>query len=1028
VNRNGQAAVPVSRPGLRMRGSPGRRRGGAAAVLRVLALSAAAVLTLAPAPATAQQDTTRVAADTVPADTTLTPRQRAIERLRALRIDPVQPDTTAADSAAADTLSADTTGVIRVPGPAGDTLDVGEGVPPSGGVVGVGDTVVAFADDTLGDPGVVPEDSVLRLLRGLAGYASTRYEGEAAVFRADSNQLELTGASRVEQAGSTLETDSVLVYDGQSGIVCGYGAPVLSGEADPIESDEICFNIDRNVGVAVRARTTFNQGATWYVRGGQNRVYLLTGGDKNALYGEYTEFTSCSLDHPHYTFRAQSVKMVEDETMVARNITLRFEDVPVFWLPWMVQSMKRGRRSGLLMPEFGVNDIVRNGTGYNRHLSNLGFYWAMNDYMSAKGTFEWYSSNWTAVEGALTYKWLRQFLNGNLTAKHFWRQQEGGPSSREFTLNTSNSWQPDERTRVQLNARYASDNRFVQNNSFDPRELNREITSNASISRSFRWGSVALGADRQESLGTGRVNWKLPGVNLNISPVTLFEVGDGLELTWNGSGNYTRRTRDFPSPVDGRDQETVDAGYNHRLSFGRLGLSQDVSWSDELLGARPAVDSLETAAEPEELTQRLTWSSSMSYQQTLWPGTTLSPTVSINGSQLKSPATSSAFVQEPNRVAAGASLNTSIYGFWPGFGRFSRIRHKIAPTLRWSYSPAPSFSPLQDSIFGSRNLRERNELSLSFSQTFEAKVKEEAVPDSVQTDSAEAAVSGAGAVPGMRGEPRRLPQAEKVLLLALDTRTSFQYDFVAAREDGRGFQTRSVSNSIRSDLLRGLQITMTHDLFRGDEGSVGDDEPLPDRTFDPFLTNLQASFSIDSNFWLFDLLGLTSPGLGPGHSPPPDEPEAEGVAGSLDPQVGAEADPSGGLGVGAIVAGDEDETRGGGGGGGWRASLNFAMTRARPGAGGADNDSQLLSCNFSFDPTELWSVRWSTAYSFSEGEFANHRLTLSRDLHRWQANFDFIKAQNGNFAMQFRVELRDNPDLKLDYDQRTDPSERALQP
>jgi hypothetical protein len=45
-------------------------------------------------------------------------------------------------------------------------------------------------------------------------------------------------------------------------------------------------------------------------------------------------------------------------------------------------------------------------------------------------------------------------------------------------------------------------------------------------------------------------------------------------------------------------------------------------------------------------------------------------------------------------------------------------------------------------------------------------------------------------------------------------------------------------------------------------------------------------------------------------------------------------------------------------------------------------------------------------------------LTLTRSLHDWDANFDFVKAQNGNFSFQFRVALRANQDIKLDYEQR----------
>ena len=48
-------------------------------------------------------------------------------------------------------------------------------------------------------------------------------------------------------------------------------------------------------------------------------------------------------------------------------------------------------------------------------------------------------------------------------------------------------------------------------------------------------------------------------------------------------------------------------------------------------------------------------------------------------------------------------------------------------------------------------------------------------------------------------------------------------------------------------------------------------------------------------------------------------------------------------------------------------------------------------------------------------------LSLTRDLHEWQASFDFVKAQNGNFQFRFRVQLMDLPDLHLDYDQRSRP-------
>jgi hypothetical protein len=90
----------------------------------------------------------------------------------------------------------------------------------------------------------------------------------------------------------------------------------------------------------------------------------------------------------------------------------------------------------------------------------------------------------------------------------------------------------------------------------------------------------------------------------------------------------------------------------------------------------------------------------------------------------------------------------------------------------------------------------------------------------------------------------------------------------------------------------------------------------------------------------------------------------------------------------------------------------------RPRADGPGLEDQMLTAQVSLQPTPQWSLNWNTGYSFTRGDFTDHILTLTRSLHDWDANFDFVKAQNGNFSFQFRVQLRANPEFKIDYDQR----------
>jgi hypothetical protein len=107
--------------------------------------------------------------------------------------------------------------------------------------------------------------------------------------------------------------------------------------------------------------------------------------------------------------------------------------------------------------------------------------------------------------------------------------------------------------------------------------------------------------------------------------------------------------------------------------------------------------------------------------------------------------------------------------------------------------------------------------------------------------------------------------------------------------------------------------------------------------------------------------------------------------------------------------------------GSWNASFNLAIERPREISGSEieRDGNQMLTTTFSFQPTQMWRVNWSTGYSFTLKEFTDHILIFTRQMHDWDANFDFVKAQNGNFSFQFRVSLRANPDIKFDYNQRS---------
>lgn len=943
---------------------------------------------LGPTGVRAQRPDTLPVADTAAADTSRprTPEQRALERLRALR-------------------------------------------PPTGGVRPPGDTLGPDTAVTPGRPAqpssIVP-DSVMRALLSLPGYEALAYAADSIRFDADTGRVHLLGPAELERMGQGMKADSLLVYDLEREVVCGYGQPTFTGrEVEPVTSRQVCYDVRRRLGVALEGETTFTQGADWRVRGDE----LFQVGPSRTFVHD-ARFTSCDLEVPHYHFAAREVKLVRDSVMVARDITLNFADVPVFWLPFMVQSLKRGRRSGLLTPVFSANHVVRTSSGLRRRIDNVGLYWAINDYLGSELAFGWFADNYTSLRGVLEYRVLRQFLQGAVQYRQFWRD-EGG---RDLTLASRNSWRPDERTSVQVTANYASSADFVRRQTFDPRELTRALESTASIGRRFDWGSLDLSGTRQQHLNDGRVLTSAPTVGINLSPITLFgapatQASWYNNASWNGSGRYSRVTTDIDETLasSGQDQTRTQASASSSFSLGALSWRQNASFQrdDRQRRGEPPLEGDSALFLPGSLAEELTWSTSLDYQLRLIGTSTLTPGLALNGRMVRSDTlTGMEFVDAPTRLDFRAGLKTDLFGFYPGVGPFDALRHRLTPSIDYTYSPEPQVTDRQREVFGSAlesGLSERNRIAISLTQTFEAKYRE---PEGEAADTLEADTTASAEVPGGRQDegPRRLPQARKLTLLSLRT-SAIAYDWVQERETGQGLQTGQIDNSVTSDLLRGLQFSLTHDLFR--EFPLEEGQTVQDREFAPHLSAVRASFAVDSDSWLARLLRL-----GPRRSDPEEEPEPADAPAPEAAEQEEATDPirrdidMGGRdeGLGLVGGRRQVASPDPAGVGRWNAALSYSLVRPREEENTVGpQEQQMLQATINLQPTAFWSVNWRTGYNITEGAFQDHIVTLTRDLHRWQANFDFARVQNGNFTFQFRVSLRDNPDLKVDYEQRSDP-------
>jgi len=863
-------------------------------------------------------------------------------------------------------------------------------------------------------------DSLAEALLKLQGYVPVYYTADSAEYRSSDRTLRLRGDSRVERDGRVITAEDSIVYMDRRDLVAAYGKPQgnpAAGEGDPITGDVFFYDMASRRANVRGARTKITENATWFVAGD------VTDERGQRIYAQNSTFTSDDRADPAYHFKADRIMIIRNRILVGRPAYLYFKNVPVMALPFIVQDLEKGRRSGFLIPQFEINDIIRtrggrgNSRGTGREFSNIGYYWAINQYLGLQMAGRWRSQSYTAGRANLDFNFRRRFLSGSIEGEQFWQQE--GPS--RLNLNGGARWSANERTDLSLSLGYASSTAFERNRVIDLERQTSDLSSNFSLTRRMDWGNLSVAAERRQSIANDDRTFS-PHFNLNVNPFSLIP-GTTVSIGFNG----THTSQVFGDALARRmpSQGTGQFGGSLGLSLGDFRVSTNANFSRNSVGTlaalpREVLDTLTLKTDttrlgliPGRLAERLNFSASTGYQLTLFASTRLTPTIGFSRELVRrdTSATTLAdsvaasygtFVAGPPRLDVGAGLSTDLYGFFPGVGNYEAIRHHVQPTVNWRYSPAAQVGDstsarIQRQVFGPFSGRTVNQIEVGMTQTFEAKVR---TSHPVRGDSARDSANSVG----NRAAPS---QAAKVTLLALNT-NALVYSFVPTDTFGTQFLTPDLSTTVRSDLLGGFQFTMSHSLF--DQRLVTTDSThrteLRRGRFNPFLTSFNTQLTLGQNSALFRWLGF-----------------ARGTEEERRPERGQTPD----------AAGRQPETVRGAvnstannqqvGGGPWSLGLNYSLTRIRrspadslPGSYRSGNSQ--LGGTLTFQPTRNWAVSWQTDYSTTTGEFSAHRINLKRDLYRWQANFDYILSPNGNTSFAFSVHLIDLPDLKADYQER----------
>jgi lipopolysaccharide export system protein LptA len=470
------------------------------------------------------------------------------------------------------------------------------------------------------------------------------YEGDTIRFFVPEDRIRLQGTGVLRYRESTLKS-SRIDYDARRRLVMALGQPELSDGQSAVTGVKMTYRTDEREGIVYRGRTELD-GAFYQGR----EVKKMPGDELLVKSGDYT---TCDVDStPHYHFQSGRMKLLQKDKAVARPVVLYIKRIPVLALPYYIFPLRKGRHSGIMMPdmELGFN---RNAGRFAR---NIGYYWAISDYMDARAWFDYYERGPRYyLNGVYQYK-VRYLLDGNVNGSWLRERDAFGGRSKGWSLQSSHSQRLGNNATAKLSTNFTSSQSYRGDQNFGAsvdERLNRQLKSSLELRKGWSRTSLSAGASRTEYLdettGAGvRLQVDGPHADFTVNTGALGRAPDAA-----GRGGHLAALSSVSYGTSFRYRTTYERRFDGRVS-ARRAVQQSASLSDS---------------------RRIG-----SYLR-------LSPSFSANWAVFGRDN-----LGRRNQAAAawslGASAGNTLYGtFLFPAGPLAGLRHIVEPSATWGYSP-----------------------------------------------------------------------------------------------------------------------------------------------------------------------------------------------------------------------------------------------------------------------------------------------------------------------------------------------------
>src|SRR2546426_1057640 len=128
---------------------------------------------------------------------------------------------------------------------------------------------------------------------------------------------------------------------------------------------------------------------------------------------------------------------------------------------------------------------------------------------------------------------LDQFVSGGLA---FERDDELDLPSHSIRVGWQHQQSFSSRTRFNASIDYLTNTSVIQTNTVNPYLATASITSQLSFSKQLDWGTLSIGGNRHQEVGSGLITQSFPNVSLTPAPVNITP-----SITWSPGFSYTNQ-------------------------------------------------------------------------------------------------------------------------------------------------------------------------------------------------------------------------------------------------------------------------------------------------------------------------------------------------------------------------------------------------------------------------------------------------------------------------------------------------------